>query len=159
MPDLMKIRVRIFEPTELRPLMSDVDLVAAARAAVAGNPTLAATVETEGGDGPAPLVQVGASEPYWTDWKDDVDRSDLVIRLFEVEDAYEDIGPSDDEGLGIILAGYDEIFYDEGVEGIRLLTAEEITEDGSLIVRAMHWYNSTEYAQGLVEMGYGEEDE
>ncbi len=155
----MKIRVRIFKPTELRPLMSDTDLVAAARAAVAGNPTLAATVETEGGDGPVPLVQVGASEPYWTDWKDDTDRSDLVIRLFEVENAVEDIGPSDDEGLSIILAEYHEAFYEEGVEGIRLLTAEEITEDGSLIVRAVSWYNSTEYTQRLAEMGYGEEDE
>ena len=159
MPDLMKIRVRIFKPTELRPLMPDADLVAAARAAVAGNPTLAATVETEGGDGPVPLVQVGASEPYWTDWKDDADRSDLVIRLFEVENAVEDIGPSDDEGLSLILAEYHEAFYEEGVEGIRLLTAEEITEDGSLIVRAVSWYNSTEYAQRLAEMGYGEEDE
>ena len=139
--------------------MSDTDLVAAARAAVAGNPTLAATVETEGGDGPVPLVQVGASEPYWTDWKDDADQSDLVIRLFEVEAAVEDIGPSDDEGLSIILAEFNEAFYEEGVEGIRLLTAEEITEDGSLIVRAMHWYDSTKYAQGLAEMGYGEEDE
>jgi hypothetical protein len=67
-----------------------------------------------------------------------------------------------DRATGAVLgsaAGYDEVFYDEGVEGIRLLTAEEITEDGSLIVRAMHWYNSTEYAQGLAEMGYGEEDE
>ena len=159
MPDLMKIRVRIFKPTELRPLMSDADLVAAARAAVAGNPTLAATVETEEGNGPVLLVQVGASEPYWTDWKDDADRSDLVIRLFEVEDAYEDIGPSDDEGLSIIVADYNEAFYEEGVEGIRLLTAEEITEDRSPIVRAVGRYNSTEYAQGLVEMGYGEEDE
>lgn len=142
-------RVRWFREIDRQAVSGGVDLEALVQGVLGGNPTLAATVEADNGDGPALLVAVGGGHHLLTDyWGEDL--HDLVLRLWTVEDAAEDISAADTPRF--VLGPFDEALWESGVRGVRLLTAEQSDdEDGRAVVLSASWYDSDEYEAKLRE--------
>lgn len=142
-------RVRWFEEKGREPVPEGADVEEFAVGLLAGNPTLAVTVEADNGDGPALLVGVGGGVSFLTDyWGDEFDRSSLIARVWSVEGAYEDVSPIDTTRF--VFAESDEELWESGVRGVRLLTAES-SEHGRPVVLRAGLYDSDEYEARMRE--------
>ena len=145
MPPTAIFRVRIWRGVEGWSA-SNVELIGAAREATRGDPARAATIETNGGEGPVIVIAIGSGDiHYGPAWESNYDPVDLFVRTWEVEEAYEDVGAADLPDA--LLGEYREALIEEGLQGVRLLTAEQNFEDGRAVILAAYWFDSDFEAQ------------
>ena len=147
MPPLIAYRVRIWQETELA-VAPGVDALEAAPEATLGDPSHLVTAEAEGGAGKIVAVAVGTGDDTALLWTPpgppvEYEPNELALRHWAVEGGYEEMGAPDfPDGL---LAEFHEALYEDGVHGVRLLTAERSGDDGRLRICAISWYDSLEY--------------
>lgn len=147
MPPLIPYRVRIWQETELA-AAPGADALTAATEATFGDPSHLVTAEAEEGAGKIIAVAVGTGGDtafLWTPPGPPVDYkpTELALRSWAVEGNYEEMGAPDlPESL---LAEFHEALYEDGVRGVRLLTAERSDAEGRPMICAVSWYDSLEY--------------
>jgi hypothetical protein len=119
----------------------NVDPVEAARAATAQDPARAASVETDEGGGPVVVIAIGSGDVhYGPAWNTDYEASRLFLRIWEVEEAGDEVGAVDLPEL--LLSEFREALLEQEIEGVRLLTAEESLPDGRAVIVEASWYDS-----------------
>lgn len=148
-PPVSKFRVRWYREIGLAEAAGG-DPATAASQATEGNPLCAATAETEGGAGPVLVIALGGGEVHLADaFREPYDVDSLVIRRWEVDGAEEEIGAADLPAM--LLSEFHDALYEEGVRGVRLLTAEDSTPDGAPFILAASWFDSEEYERRMQE--------
>lgn len=142
-----RFRVRWFTQVgELIIIPSGDDARLVAESLAGDDRTRAVSIECDGGEGACQYVALGSAGVVWD--RDDHNPStiDLVARVWEVEDAAEEVGIGDSPQFLLAefaaLAG--DIFAD--TDRPRLLTAEEVdTEDDSIECWAVSLWDPADY--------------